>query len=467
MSRFRPLFLFLSLALALPAFAEKPRIIAEWEDALGTMIVWPLAIPCELVQELARYDRVWVLVANERVRDEAQAAFTSWGIAPDHVSFILTSVESPWTRDFGAHQLFDIQGNLTLLDSIYINTPIFPLVQPTVQRGAVLDYFNQTFPGDDRTNEDVAAALKRPLISVEAYLTGGNFLVDGHGTAFVTRAMLDENNVLMSDASFKELVAQVAGVERVVVLENTESFGIQHIDCFLKLLDPETLLVKRVPIDHPEYEPIQRNLQILAQLKSCYGRPYRIFRIECPPYRKGKNFKSGLAEDWVPAYTNALILNKRIYVPLFNTDADQRAIETYGKLMHGYEIVGIPSYQWYPFDALHCRTRAVFDPGGVRLEHASLRDSQPGGAPLPLEVTVEDHLGKGDWSVSAVYKDSRASWRNLPLTALGAHKFSGALPPQGPGQEVSYYLEATSSDGRKRTLPSTAPQGQFQFKTAP
>lgn len=465
MSRPRFSLLFLLLVMA-PLLAQKPRIVAEWEDALGTMIVWPLAIPCELVQELARHDHLWVLVANERVRDEAQSAFRDWGIAADRVSFIITSVESPWTRDFGPHQLFDADGRMIMLDSIYINTPLFPQKPPPVKRGDAMDYFGESFPGDDRTNEDVAAYFKRPLVSVEAYLTGGNFLVDGHGTAFVTRAMLDENNVLMSDESFHELVAQVAGVDRVVVLENTEPWGIQHIDCFLKVLDPETLLVKRVPENHPEFEPIQRNLEILAKLKSCYGRPYRIYRIDCPPYRKGRNFKTGQAEDWVPAYTNALILNKRIYVPLFNTAADDVAIKTYGELMHGYEIVGVPSQQWFPFDALHCRTRALFDPAGVRLSHIGLRDQQAGDRELTVSVALADGLGRKDWTVSLIYRDNQGEWQSQALRAEDNGNYVGTLPALGRGRQVSYYLEAECGDGRKRHLPRTAPQGQFQFKTA-
>ena len=50
------------------------------------------------------------------------------------------------------------------------------------------------------------------------------------------------------------LVEDFTGVHTCHVLDNTESPGIQHIDCWLKVLDEERLLVKQAPPDHPEFE---------------------------------------------------------------------------------------------------------------------------------------------------------------------------------------------------------------------
>jgi agmatine/peptidylarginine deiminase len=129
-----------------------------------------------------------------------------------------------------------------------------------------------------------------------------------------------------------------------------EEFGIQHIDCWLKVLDPSTLLVKRAAGDHPEHAPIERNLERLRALLAPSGEPYRILRIDCPRFER----------DAIAAYTNALLLNGVLYVPLFGIGGDELALQTYREALPGIEVRGYPSTDWRYFDALHCRTRALF-----------------------------------------------------------------------------------------------------------
>jgi agmatine/peptidylarginine deiminase len=252
-----------------------------------------------------------------------------------------------------------------LVDADYIETPIFARGAPPVELGQELKYPGRS-PEDDRTPEDVAKALGLPRITIEAFITGGNFLVDGRGTAFCTTAFLDENRTRLSDDELKRRLRAVLGIERLVVLENTEPVGIQHIDCWLKVLDPGRLLIKRAPADHPESAPIERNVALLSKLRSALGRPYEILRIDCPACGVVDDEIAGRAVSVLPAYTNALILNRSVFVPLFGCAGDDRALATWRAALPGHRVVGIPSEEWKPYDALHCRTRAVFAVGKRR-----------------------------------------------------------------------------------------------------
>jgi len=175
-----------------------------------------------------------------------------------------------------------------------------------------------------------------------AYLTGGNFLVDGHGTAFMTRAMVDENNSRMSDEAFLQMVEEFTGVHTCHVLDNTESPGIQHIDCWLKVLDEERLLVKQAPPDHPEYDWIEGNVRKLRQLETCFGRPYEILRIDCPVFGMERGFNPE-EEPALPAYTNSLILNHRVFVPRFGGPGDEAALATYRRCTESSTRAGAAS----------------------------------------------------------------------------------------------------------------------------
>ena len=75
--------------------------MAEWEQALGTMIRWPLGIPTDLVIELARDDSLYVLVESINEQVQASNTFNSIGLNLDKVIFINTDTFSHWTRDYG------------------------------------------------------------------------------------------------------------------------------------------------------------------------------------------------------------------------------------------------------------------------------------------------------------------------------------------------------------------------------
>lgn len=324
---------------------SRPRMIAEWEPAVGTLVTWPFRIPESLVVDLAAEARLFVLVGDDDARAVASARLAELGVAEDRVECVTSSARTQWTRDWGPSQLVDADGRRAFVDHVFKGYP-WAAADATV---AELEYF-QTPPGDDLAAGELAAYFGAERVDVPAILTGGNFLVDGRRRAFCTRALLVENEPLVDEAGLRALIRERLGIDELIVMENTEPYGIQHIDCWLKLLDEETLLVKRVPDDHAEHGPIERNVERLAALRAPSGQPYRIVRIDCPRYR---------GED-TAAYTNALILNGVVHVPLFGIEADQRALATYAAAAPDLEVRGYRYRGWMHFDALHCRTRAVF-----------------------------------------------------------------------------------------------------------
>jgi agmatine/peptidylarginine deiminase len=346
---------------ACAAVAPDLRVVAEWEPAAGTLVAHPFEVPSVLLSELAKEGRLYVLVAPE-AEEAALAELEAIGIPCSMISLVPTTTKTPWVRDYGAHTVVRSNGMAELVDADYVETPIFERNAPPVVRGQELRYPGKS-PEDDRTPQDVAKALGLPHVRIGAYVTGGNFLVDGRGTAFCTTAFLDENRTRLSDDELRSRLRAGLGIKHLVVLENTEPIGIQHIDCWLKVLDPGRLLVKRVPADDPEYGPLERNVAALSRLRSALGRPYEILRIDCPGCGSLNDPVVGRPILLIPAYTNALILNRSVFVPLFGCPSDNQALATWRAALPGHRVVGIPYSEWKPYDALHCRTRAVFAVG--------------------------------------------------------------------------------------------------------
>jgi hypothetical protein len=300
-------------------------------------------------------------------------------------------------------------------------------------------------------------------------LTGGNLLFDGHGTAFATQILIDENIARGTPRDrFLHILKEELGVGRFHVLPNFEKhgfegsgLGIHQIDCLLKLLDAERILVKRTPKDHPDFEHVETAVRHLARLKSVHGRPYTLLRIDTPRYHK----------DYLANYTNSLILNGKVYVPLFGIPADTQALKTWRAAMPEHEVFGFPFDHredgWSYTDALHCRTRAIWDRQMLHMTHKRMDTRVRCADKQPIEVHIRDYSGAGliedrlqlVWRTGGSPKWSRARLEPAPQ----AHAFRATIEGLRPGQTVEYYLSAASRSGRQESLPKTAPKGCYTF----
>ncbi len=442
------------------------RVVAEWEPASGTLIRWPLGIPSSLVVELASDDSLYVLVRNQSEENQARYTFSSWNVNLDHCRFIHAPTNSHWTRDWGPHSVFDGNGEWGITDPWFNG---YPWVPPLTVPGSVAvgsrdgstddDYGSDQFryADDDAVNAALAEEFGCGLFMMPAFCTGGNFMADGHGTAFSTEQMYRENAPYMDEAGFRALAGEYLGIDNYVFLGGTENNGIQHIDCWAKLLDEETIMVKRPPVWHEEYARIEANIQILEGLTNAHGRPYRIVRIDTPPY-DGYN---------VAAYTNSLILNRKVLVPLFGIAGDQAALQTFQDAMPGYEVLGFYG-AWYHYDALHCRTMGIFDRHMLRIVHRRLDEEMPAAAGFEVVALLDDRSGSGpDFGSLWVHwrLEGEATWNPVELGPMAApDSFMAVIPAQPIDAMVEYYIEAASLSGRHEFMPRPAPDGFYSFR---
>ncbi len=286
------------------------RIIAEWEPAIGTLVAWPFKIPNELVKELVKEEELYVLLQQDE-EEEALEDLIHLGVSSERVHLIPCSVRLGGVRDFGPHQMFDGDGRWSILDPIFWGWPFFDSDQPPFRKGDKIDYSFGWSPDEDRVCDELAKYFKALVYPIPAFLAGGNFIVDGLGTAFCTEAQIRENETIQNEKEFRSQLLDYMGINRLHVLKNIEKKGIQHIDCWLKLLDEERILIKRPPAGHPEEKRIDQNLAILRSLKTPYKRLYQIYEIHCPPIPKREWMGQDRETPGLAPYTNALILNQK------------------------------------------------------------------------------------------------------------------------------------------------------------
>lgn len=415
------------------------RMVAEWEPAAGTLIRWPLGIPSTLVQELAEDDTLYVLAETDAQITGATNSFIYWGINLDHIVFIQTPTNSHWTRDWGPVSVFDGDGVWGIVDFIFEG---YPWVPPRN---------NRNWQHDNAVNSVLADHFDAPLYDMPLYFTGGNVMTDGYGTAFSTEQMLAENSPLATPQEFFDIVEEYTGVFNYQIVDNFESYGIQHIDCVAKLLDEETVLIKRVPQWHQDFDRIETIAEQFESMENCFGRPYEIFRV---------HDSSGVA-----AYTNSLILNDKVFVPLFDTDDDEAALQVYEYAMPGYEIIGIYYDNWYGYDALHCRTMGIFDRHMLHIAHRPLDSQVPNSEDIVISATINAHSNEPllDDDLIVCWRIEDGQWQEIQLESIEQDSFAAIIPMQPADTTIHYFIVAADDSGRSETLPRTAPQAYYEF----
>ncbi len=254
-----------------------------------------------------RQDALYILVSDNTAYDNVLGALSAWGANLNHCRFIFAPTNSHWIRDWGPQSFVLEDETFGIVDPIFSGYPWVPgREEPGLRYG-----------DDNAVNQILCNYFGVPRIPFPGYLTGGNVMYDGFGAAFSTAQLINESFPLMNSDVFIALAFNVLGVHNYHFAINPEFYGIKHIDCWAKLLDEETVLVKQLPISHPEYGRAENIAQQFSQTLTVRGKPYRVVRIFCGTY-SGNN---------AAAYTNSYILNGRVYVPLFNIASDEAAFQ--------------------------------------------------------------------------------------------------------------------------------------------
>lgn len=467
----------------------KKRIAAEWEPALGVLVSWPASLPQALLKKLAADTTVYLMCADEAAIDEARSTLAEMGIDAEAVRYLTVPKgdDSTWPRDWGPQPLFDEQGNYQVLGPRYTLSTPFCGTEPEPElfcapwgdeRVPIAQFDGDT--SDDLAAEAIARQIGVGFLKAPFAFTGGNVLSDGVNTLLSTEVLLAENQAegLTRDHYFK-YVADITGMTNYTVLSDYEGFSLNHVDCFLKILDERRLLVVRPPRDHELY-PVYRDIVLneIARARNSYGEPWEVIPVDSGEVRGG----GGIA-----AYVNSLILNRCVYVPMYGIPEDERALAQWRAAMPGYDVQGFTfeldeepyAYNpddlygevgWDPGDVLHCRTRAVWDPQMLHIDVPGVRGGARAGAPVQVDAHVVAYSGRplvADACAVRWRVQGDEAWEAAPLTPGPTHEvLTAELPAQDAGTVVEYYVTAADESGRAECSPRTAPAQFLTYTVA-
>jgi agmatine/peptidylarginine deiminase len=435
------------------------RTAGEWEEVQTLLITWTSFQPilAQIVDAAQEECEVLITCSDS---NQVKSYLQGQGIPLTNVKFLIAGFNSIWQRDYSAHTAYlnDVD-SLVLVEWIYNRPRPLDDAMPNAQasyKGVTL--YSTTQAPNDLVN------------------TGGNWMVDGFGTAFASKLILEENepgnpyNVTpKTEAQIDTIVKKFHGVNRYIKMEALLYDNINHIDMHMKLLDEETLLVGEFPQGISDGPQIEANLQyVLNNYNSVYGTPYKVIRIPMPPSTGGNYPGAPFGNAYYRTYTNFVYINKTILVPFYREQYDTTAQRILSEALPGYNIVGIDCDNSganiiSQSGAIHCITNTIGVQNPLLIRHQNLADTYNTTTPYQVDALIKHKSGIA--AATLYYKTSLAgTYLPVVMTNTGNNIWSGNIPPQPAGTTVYYYIHAQALSGKQQVRPIVAPQGYFHFK---
>ena len=340
------------------------RMPAEWEPHASTWLAWPHfrgdwpdkfePIPwvyAEIVRNLARHERVDLIVNSELWEKRARAVLEKADALSDNVRFHRWRTDRVWTRDSGCIFLTPSEGEK--------DTGLLAL---HFQFNAWAKYPNYKY--DANLGKHMAKAADARVVqpfSAEhrVVLEGGSIDVNGQGLLLTTEECLlsttQQRNPPMDRMAYEQMFTDYFGVQTVIWLgegiAGDDTHG--HVDDIARFVAPNTVVAMIEPNAQDEnYSALQLTLGRLKAARNVEGHKFDVIELPMPSpvIFEGRRLPA--------SYANFYIANGSVLVPVFNDPNDRIALNTLAELFPTREIVPIYSGDLiWGFGALHCMTQ--------------------------------------------------------------------------------------------------------------
>ena len=409
------------------------RNVAEFDKMQAVLIRYPFGIPVSLIKEMAEDIEVITIVVNAAQEQTVTNIYNSYNVNLDNCSFLHAPSDSYWTRDYGPWFVFDVYNEPGIVN--------FP--------------YNRPRPNDNDVPIEMAEYLDIELYGMNISHTGGNYMTDGLGFSSSTDLVYQENPGL-SPEDIDSITNAYLGLNDYYVLPDPLGHSIQHIDCWGKFLSPAKVLIGQVNPGDSRYEDFEYVADFFAGQISSWGKPYEVVRVYTP----------GTAPN--TPYTNSIILNNKVYVPITGSQWDDEALAVYEAAMPGYEIYGFMagSNGWLNTDAIHCRAKGVADLGMLYINHVPLLGNVPHQESFELIANYDVCSGRNLYpdSVFIKYSVNGGSFVISQMNYVSGGNWSGVIDGLSYNDEVAYYLYAADESGRNATHPFIGEPDPHEFK---
>jgi hypothetical protein len=209
------------------------------------------------------------------------------------------------------------------------------------------------------------------------------------------------------------------------------------------------VLIREVPTWHSQYDEIEEVAEYFSNSFTSFGRAWEVFRVY-----------TGSDQP----YTNSLILNDKVFVPIMNNSYDDDALAVYEEALPGYEVLGFTG-SWQSTDALHCRVKGIPDLEMLQILHDPIDDQLAQQQSYDIYASIRDISEEGlisdelkvVWWIDGVIEPQTVILEYVDGSSYG---YMGSIPSHTEDGVVKYYIQAMDNSGRLEKLPMA---GYYDF----
>jgi len=334
------------------------RLPAEWEHQSGVLISWPTkstdwcdnladaeATYIELARLIALKCHAYICCYDSNTRQHVQQHCRAAGIPSEHFELFTVPYDDTWTRDYGPISL--VRENETVWLDFTFNA--WGKKYPHKKDNLLTAFLHQQF------NKN------RVLESINFVLEGGSIECDGDNTLLTTsKCLLDPSrNSGLSKKQIEYRLMSSLGVQRILWLDHGHIEGDDtdaHIDTLARFCSADTIAYVQCtdPTDL-HYESLSRMEKQLKSFTQVNGQPYNLIPLPLPTPCFNKQGQR------LPAtYTNFLILNGNVLVPIYGVETDTLALAQLQKCFPKHAVIPVQCRSLLEqFGSLHCITMQI------------------------------------------------------------------------------------------------------------
>jgi len=421
----------------------------EYEALYGPLVAWEpgsyLSLLTDFVVGVTNDPNMnslaFVIVRDASQQASATATLQGAGADMDRVKFIYYNLDTVWIRDYGPRYVSE--DNSPVINDHTYN-------RPRTQDNA-LPAFLSTY--------DIPFDFDEPVYLMDLTHGGGNFHVVSTGDAFMS-TLIEEENPGKTTEQIKDIIESHHNVNVTIypkLISNVDATG--HIDMWFLPLSDNKILISQFQSDHPISKASTD-----AAAADLTSRGYTVYRT--PAYNSNGEGSSGGTHY---TYTNAAIVNKRVFIPWYNHTADDAAaLATFQAALPDHEIIQVDCTSIIgAAGAIHCVMKHVYAPatpfgevltanGGetwrvgeqhqikwianddVQITSVDIYYSTDGGSSYPYTIaTGEPHDGYYAWTIPDAVSDTcrikivvhDGDANTYEDTSDADFKIAAALPP--------------------------------------
>ncbi|MFN8530020.1 MAG: agmatine deiminase family protein [Anaerolineae bacterium] len=322
------------------------RLPAQWEPIETVIVAFPVLYPplwethAAMIKAISPVARVDVLIpqaewaAPIRLVLEEKFGVKGW----ENVRLIVSPINDIWVRDYGPIVGLDSDGKQIAIDARFA-----PLAE--------------TYPqsDDDALPTRWAALRGIPVHTLPLFTEGGNLWSDGAGTLIMSDELADRHAELgLSMAEVEAQMHRYYAFDKLILTPRLWREETGHVDLVCKLASADTMLVG-APTPFKNEDRLRAAAALFQRETNAAGKRYQV--IELPMPQVYLNW--GVYPVW-RSYTNALTVNGRVLVPVFDIPEDDHALRIYEQAMPTFKMVPIPCRNAANGGgAVHCLTKEI------------------------------------------------------------------------------------------------------------